>query len=61
MTADRPAEQVVQREKPRRLALDDPAALAWSARLIQAALERRRARLAAEGKRKGKGGEHDAA
>lgn len=55
MTADRPAEQVVQREKPPRLALDDPAALAFGARLIQAALERRRRRLAAEAE----GGEAD--
>ena len=32
-------------DKP--LALDDPAALAWGARLIQVALERRKQRLAA--------------
>ena len=57
MAADRPADD--QRDK--HLALDDPAALAFGARLIQAALERRRRRLAGEGKRKGKGGEHDAA
>ena len=47
MTAPQPAE----RDKP--LALDDPAALAWGAKLLQAALERRRRRLAA--KRKGGG------
>ena len=52
MTAPRPAGE--QRDKPKPLALDDPAALAWGAKLIQAALERRRARLAAEGE----GGEH---
>ena len=41
MAADRPADD--QRDK--HLALDDPAALAFGARLIQAALERRRRRL----------------
>ena len=39
--------------KPR--ALDDPAALAWGAALIQVALERLRLRLASED------GDHDAA
>jgi hypothetical protein len=34
--------------QPRRLALDDPAAQAWGARMLQAALERHRRRLAAE-------------
>jgi hypothetical protein len=53
VTAPQPADD--QRDKPT-LALDDPAALAWGARLIQTALERRRRRLAAS-----KGGEHDAA
>lgn len=51
MTADRPA----QRDKPR-LALDNPADLAWGAKLLQVALERRKRRLAAS--RRGK---HDAA
>jgi hypothetical protein len=32
--------------EPPRLALDDPATLAWGARLLQAAMERRRRRLA---------------
>lgn len=54
MAADRPAElppgqSEVAGQRDKHLALDDPAALAWSARLLQAALERRRARLAAEG------------
>jgi hypothetical protein len=47
-----PAEQ---QEKPPRLALDDPAAQAWGARMIQVALERRRRRLAAS-----EDGGHDA-
>jgi hypothetical protein len=45
MTAPGPAGD--QREKPVQLALDDPAAVAFGARLIQIALERRRRRLAA--------------
>ena len=45
MTVPAPAEE--QREP--RLALDDPAAIAFGARLIQVALERRRRRLASEG------------
>jgi hypothetical protein len=44
-----------QQEKPPVLALDDPAAQAWGAKMIQAALERRRRRLAAS-----KDGERDA-
>lgn len=51
MAADRPADD--QRDK--HLALDSPADLAWGARLLQVALERRRARLAAEAE----GGKHD--
>jgi hypothetical protein len=45
MTAPRPADD--QREKPPHLALDDPASIAFGARLIQIALERRRQRLTA--------------
>jgi hypothetical protein len=52
MTAPSPAGE--QREKQPQLALDDPAAVAFAARLLQAALERRRRRLAAS-----KDGERD--
>jgi len=55
MTADRPAgssgQRVNQRDKPR-LALDNPADLAWGAKLLQVAMERRKRRLAAS--RRGK-------
>ncbi|MGN6177223.1 MAG: hypothetical protein ACTHPS_30370 [Streptosporangiaceae bacterium] len=59
MTAANGAPRTVNSGKvSTRLALDDPAELAWGARLIQVALERRRQRLAAS---KGKGRKRDAA
>jgi hypothetical protein len=58
MTAPRPRRARQDDEQPkRRLAIHDPAALAWGARMIQAGLERRRRRLAAEAQQDGNG--HD--
>jgi hypothetical protein len=50
MTAQprRRAQDEDDQPQPRRLALDDPAAQAWGARMLQTALERHRRRLAAE-------------
>jgi hypothetical protein len=50
MTKPRPprARQDGDEQPQRRLAIHDPATLAWMARMIQTGLERRRRRLAAE-------------
>ena len=56
MTAPRDARRVTGDSGKPHLALDDPASLAWGARLIQVALERRKQRLAAS-----KSGKRDAA
>ena len=58
MTAPRDARRVTGDSGKPHLALDDPASLAWGARLIQVALERRKRRLAAS---KRKGGDRHAA
>jgi hypothetical protein len=47
VSAARPRRAAHRVRKPPRLALDDPAAQAWFARMMQIALERRRRRLAA--------------
>ena len=61
MTAPRPrrARQGEDEQPQRRLAIHDPAALAWGARIIQAGLERRRRRLAAEAEAEATNDRHD--